>query len=362
MHFRKVTNFEDFLSLKEQWNSLVKSTDVDHAFMRHEWFESWINHLMPKGQLIIHTAWNNDRLVAIAPLQITRQIRKKIPLRLLSFLRSSVTPRSNFIVDNSIDSDLFFDSIFNSRGWDVAEFQAVELGQQITDKFIDYLKKNQQFVIEEGLQSPYEIIDSNWEIYLKNRSLKFKKNYRNSLNRLKKASSYQIIRIENFEDFHKYYENMVEISNKSWKSEGKTDLKSVPRMANFYYDFCKLSSKDNLFLSIVLIIDRNPAAFSFYLKFHNRLVALRWEYDEQYKYYAPGTVLKNDIIKSMLDKGIILEFDLSGMSTPHKKKVVNRIRKHIDITVGNPGFYGSIIISLKKKFMKSQDISSDIIL
>jgi len=120
LSYRQITNFDEFLSIKDQWNDLVKSTNIDHAYMRHEWFECWIKYLRPKGHFAIHTAWNIDKLVAIAPLQIVRESRKKMPLRFLFFMSSGITPRNNFIIDSSINPNPFFDYIFSTPGWDIA--------------------------------------------------------------------------------------------------------------------------------------------------------------------------------------------------------------------------------------------------
>jgi CelD/BcsL family acetyltransferase involved in cellulose biosynthesis len=357
LRFEKITTFDDFMNLKADWNRLVKSTEIDHAFMRHEWFESWIKNLMPKGKLAIHTAWDNNKLVAIAPLQITREIRKRIPLKLLSFLRSSVTPRSNFIIDSSIDPAPFFDSVFATRGWKIAELKALELNAGITGKLIAYLKQTKRFVIEHGLQSPYEIIETDWDTFLKSRSEGLRKNYRNSLNRLKKAQSYEIVRIEDGDTFARYFDAIVEISARSWKREGGTDLQSMPEMASFFKDFCALTSADGFFLSNVLVLEDKPVAFDYYLKFGNRLVALRWEYDQDFNYYMPGTLLHNNVIKTILDTGQSLELDLSGMVTEHKKHIANDIRRHIDITLEAPGVLGGLIMYFKKVSMRSEDIT-----
>jgi len=332
---------------------------TDHAFMRHEWFESWIKNLMPKGKLAIHTAWDNNKLVAIAPLQITRQIRKKLPLRLLSFLRSSVTPRSNFIIDGAIDPTPFFDSVFSTKGWDVAELKAVDSDVDITRIFINYLKQNKRFVIEHGLQSPYEIIETDWNTYFKDRPNRFKNNFRSSQNRLNRAKSFEIIRIEDYETFAKYFDTIVEISARSWKRDVGTDLQSMPEMAAFFKNFCRLTSDDNLFLSNVLIIEGKPAAFDFYLKYENRVVVLRWEYDKDFKYYKPGIVLQNNTIKTTLDMGQSLEFDCSGMTSEHKRLIADKTRQHIDITVARRGLLGGLIMLLKKVMMQSDDVTDD---
>jgi len=359
LRFAQITSFDDFMNLKAEWNRLVKSTDIDHAFMRHEWFESWIKNLMSEGKLAIHTGWDNNKLVAIAPLQITRQVRKRLPLRLLSFLRSSVTPRSNFIIDSAIDPTPFFDSVFSTKGWDVGELKALDSEVNITRIFINYLKQNKRFVIEHGLQSPYEIIETDWNTYFKNRPNRFKNNFRSSNNRLNRAKSFEIIRIEDYETFAKYFDTIVDISAGSWKREVGTDLQSMPAMASFFKDFCRLASDDNLFLSNILILEGKPVAFDFYLKYRNRVVVLRWEYDQDFKYYKPGIVLQNNTIKTTLDSGRSLEFDCSGMASDHKREIVRDIRRHIDITVARPGLYGGLIIFLKKLMMPSDDIHDD---
>ncbi|MEW6411015.1 MAG: GNAT family N-acetyltransferase [Candidatus Zixiibacteriota bacterium] len=359
MRFKLLTTFEEFLLLKEQWNRLVEATDVDHAFMKHEWFECWIKNLMPEGKLVVHTAWENDRLVAVAPLQIVWQSRKKIPLRILSFLRSSITPRSNFIIDNSIDSNAFFDSLFAIGGWDIAEFKAMEAGIPATAKFMDYVEKNLNFVTEDGLQSPFEVNETDWETYLKSKSKNYRKNYRNYLNRLQNEGEYKILKVENSSDFERWFESLVEVSGRSWKFAEKTDLKSMPQVADFYRDFSILTAESGLFVAYLLVIKEKLAAFSYYLRHRNRLVGIRWEYDEEYAYFMPGIVLHNYCLKDSIDSGQKWEYDLSGMVTEHKGRLAEQIRKHIDVTVGRPGLLGKLIMFFKRLPLSARTVKHD---
>lgn len=359
--FRQISRFEDFQDLREEWNRLVKTTDVDHAFMRHEWFECWIKHLKPKSKIVIHTARENNRLVAIAPLQIIKQVRKRIPLRLLTFLRSSITPRSNFIIDDSIDSNLFFDSIFASDGWDVAEFRTVEVGIPITNKLLNYLKHNKKYVIEDSLQSPYEIINTDWETYLKTRSDNYRADYRKCFNRLKKNGNGKILCINTYNEFEKYFDSLIRVSSRSWKVKGGTDLKSMPQFANFYKNFTYVGCNDKLFILYLLVVDNKVTAFNYYLMHNNRVVGIRSDYDNDFKYLMPGTLLHFKCLKDIIDTKEKWEYDLAGRASAYKLKLAKDIRKHIDITVGKPGFYGNFIMCLKKKLMRSNDITDDFI-
>ena len=47
---------EAFAALREEWNDLARRSTVDHAFMRHEWFTAWMDHLPFEGRLSILTA------------------------------------------------------------------------------------------------------------------------------------------------------------------------------------------------------------------------------------------------------------------------------------------------------------------
>ncbi len=354
LRFELITTFEKFCSLKVQWNNLAKATGIDHAFMRHEWFESWIRNLMTDSRLVVPTCWDKDKLVAAAPLHIIKDIRKELNLRILSFMKSSVSPRCNFLIDQSYDPTLFFDIIFKIKGWDICELKSVEADNPLTIKFVNYLKKKRKVVVENGIQSPYEMLDPNWESYLEKKSRNFKNNYRKYPNRLKKAGDFEIIKVDNFEDFEEFYELLVEVSGKSWKAKGGTDFKSMPEMANFYKTFSRLGSKDNLFVLYILFVNNKMAAFSYYLNHDNRLAGLRWEYDEEFSFYMPGTVIHNHVIKELMDSGEKWEYDLTGHITEHKAKLVPDIRKHIDITFGSPGIIGNLLIFAKQKLLRSK--------
>ncbi len=352
LKFKQIENLDDFLPIKEQWNTLVKSTQLDHAFFRHEWFSCWIKHIKPKSQLMIQTAWKGDQLVAAAPMHIIKEVRKGTPLNLLSFLVSGISPRCNFIIHPSIDEKLFFDSLFNIKGWNVIELQALEESQETTKIFLKYLKnKSKPFYIEEGLQSPYDNFETDWDAYLENRSRKFKYNYKSSLKRMNKAKSYHILSIDTYDEFEKYFDKLIEISGKSWKSKFKTDLYNVPALAKFYLEFSRIGSADKLFGMILLFINDEPVAFDYFLKNRNRKVGLRCDHDENFKYYMPGIFIHNHNIKSMFDDEDAWEFDCSGMKSDFKLEMVDKIRKHIDITVGSASLYSKFLMLCKRMLM-----------
>jgi len=68
--FILINDYDQFMSIRQSWNELVKSLDIDHAFMRHEWFDCWIRYLGNAEKLAIITAYEDGQLMAVAPMQI----------------------------------------------------------------------------------------------------------------------------------------------------------------------------------------------------------------------------------------------------------------------------------------------------
>jgi len=92
-----ITTLDEFLKLEQAWNELVANSEVDHAFMKHQWFAELIQAYGLERSLSIIAIWSDSQLVAVAPI-----CRRSFAFRItrakdLPFLASHFTPRVNFI-------------------------------------------------------------------------------------------------------------------------------------------------------------------------------------------------------------------------------------------------------------------------
>jgi CelD/BcsL family acetyltransferase involved in cellulose biosynthesis len=350
--YQLITKVDQFAALRGRWNELVSTCEVDHAFMRHEWFDCWIKAFHTTGSLAIQTAWSDDRLYAIAPLRIVRERRRGLSFNILEFLLSNITPRCNFIVHPDADISSFFDSLFDIPGWDIMRLQALEMEQPITKAFIQHIQRRRDYVIEPGLKSPYEILEGTWESFYQSRSVGYRKNFRNSANRLKKAGDHKVVVLESPEDFEKHFDELMSVSARSWKAEAGTDLRSTPQQEEFYRIFSAKGSKEGLCIAFILYLNERPIAFDYYLRHNRRLAGIRWEYDTEYRYYMPGTTLHAHVIRYLMDTGETWEYDLCGMTSEYKSGLVKSLRLHSNITVRRPGLRGKLIMLMKRAWMR----------
>ncbi len=351
--FRLIRKLDEFLALRKSWNELAVQCAVDHAYMRHEWFATWVKHLGEPRELAIYTAWRDGLLVAAAPLRITSQKLKGLPVRTLAFLTSSVAPRCNFLVHPSYSSEEFFENVFCIKGWDMMLLQGLEAGQDITREFLDFLgrRHSRRFNLEPGRQSPYLMVEGGWDDYLQGLSKKHRKNINQGLNRLSKLESHGFRKIHDFAEIECVFDQVVAISDKSWKKTTGTSLSVQEKQRSFYREFCEMGSPDGLWEMRLMKAGDEYIAFNFFLRHGNRLSGIRTDFDEKYKYYGPGQMMIYFTLMDLFSGGEKWEFDMGGMAADFKLDWTEKTREHYIVNVANPSFYGGLLALGQNKIM-----------
>lgn len=345
---------EAFAAVREEWNDLARRSSVDHAFMRHEWFTAWVDHLPYEGTLSILTARRGGILVGAAPLRIMKVRRRGLTVSMLAFLQSGISPRCHFLVDRNEDPRPVFDAVCDIPGWDLAELKGLATDEPLTTQLLDHLRSRSGCVVEPGARSPYQAMPGSWEEFEKSRSRGFRKRFRNSWNRCETAESFELVTIETAADLDAAFPEMLEISSRSWKAEGGTDLVTQSGMADFFRSFARATAPERLWVVYLMRLEGRPAAFDFYVRHAGRLVGLRWEYDNELSYFMPGTVVHIAAIKDLLASGG-REYDLAGTDTDFKSGLVDSVREHVDVTFGNNGLKSRILSGLKHALVRVQD-------
>ena len=353
LEFTLITDRDAFAPLRDEWNDLAERSAVSHAFMWHEWFTCWLGHLPFDGAIRILLARRAGRLVGAAPLCIRRLRRRGIAFDALGFLMSAISPRCHVLVDPDEDPAAVFAGIDTIDGWDLAELQGLATDTELTSRFVDFLRSRGSCVVEQGAASPYQSLPATWEEFEKTRSKGFRKRFRNSHNRCTKAEGYDLVRIESYAELERRFDDLLTISRKSWKADVGTDLVTQSAMADFFRSFSRLTDRDGLWTVYILSLEGEPAAFDYYLRHRGRLVGLRWEFDNDRRYYMPGVVIHAQAVKDLIaDTGSGGEYDLSGTETDFKSGFVDSIRDHVDVTFAARGVRGSLLLAMKKGLVR----------
>lgn len=354
LEIRIIEDFDEFQKLEKPWNELATLTDVDHVYMKHQWFSEWIKAYEVKNSLTIVTIWRDGQLVGAAPLYRMPLKFKKIKARGIGFLSSGVSPRCNFIgLDDQILAELI-NAVLKLSGWDILFTDNMESDAAATKYYVNFLESDNNsfsYYMEPGFQSLYLITEGSWDDYWNSISKKWRINFkRYSLDRIKMVKSYEIIQIKTEADVGEFYSEMYKISAKSWKASIDSHLVPESPLGRLYSNFSPIGLRHGWVNIQCLKINGSYAGYIYFLHHNNKYVGIRAEFDEKYKSCSPGNNLHLAIMKELFNKSQICEYDL-GPAAPYKQNFCSRVKKHTTITVGNKNIKGRGILFAKNHIL-----------
>jgi len=351
-----ISDFDSFLQLEEEWNSLLEKTSTNTVFLRHEWFKCWWKAYGVGKKLCILLIKQEDKLIGISPLMISRDHFRGFPVRKIGFIENNETARSDFITlyDQSRIIEETITYLIQKRAlWDVLIFNKIPMDTD-TPKVLQTAcrKKGVSFLRRPSLHSPFLRIDTDWDTFYKNTSQKFKKKLRYNNNRLKKLGNISIEKLSQAINAEACLADVFAIGQKSWISKIGKSISSNRETKLFFSELAHTASTRG-WLSIWLMkAGDKPVAFEYHLEYNNNVHALRSEFNNEYSAYSPGSVLHSHIVKYIF-LNRFKEYDMGGSADTYKKRWTPSVRQHCNILAFNKGFYPQFLRFLEDKLIPS---------
>jgi len=352
MKIRVVTEYREFLELKDQWNDLLQKSLHPLVFLTHQWIDTWWKAFGTGKSLFILLVHDGNELTAIAPLMIHEgddillgKPRIAIKARKIEFIANVHSNRADIILGNkpseSIEEIIKFLSGDCSNYWDIISLEYLLLNSASTMFLKDTLKKkNIPYKQYPLMSSPYLPINCTWNEYEQNLSKRYKNGIVRKIKKLSKKGNVILKKYQDTSDVGHILDQLFTIASKSWKEKENTALSSTEQTRAFYTDLAYTAAKEGWLELYILYLDAVPLVFDFSLKFENRLLSLKTEYDENYSEYSVGHALKWKQLEGIFDSGFA-EYDLLGPSMPWKKIYCGEnVKEHISLYVFNKNYKG----------------------
>ena len=323
-----VEKYEDFMKLESVWNHTLRNSDMDCPFLTHQWMASWLHSYAANAKLYIIILKLSDKIIGIAPLMRREIFYRGIRMNALSLITNSHSNRSGFIIVKGREDEAFriFIHLFELRqDFDVLYFDYVVVNSS-TDQLIQKYLKNYRnnFVKFKSSNSPYIVIDKNWDDYLKSLTKRFRKKI--------KVSNAQIeddgrLEMKEYVDISEddAFSKICKISLKSWKSRENSAIASDESNRMFYFILGEKSSRLKWLHIFILTCNSAPAAFLYTLDYGTKSYLLKTDFDQDYDDIGPGILLFSYVVKKVFKKSQV-ECDFLGEDDDYKLRWTSNCR------------------------------------
>lgn len=329
-----------FAELRSEWNELLAASRADCLFLTWEWLHTWWTHLGEGRQLFIVTVHCDAKLIAIAPLTMSRTWS----MRLLEFAGTGSVGSDylDFIVDRAYESaavdaltEFLADAGFSLRLPSVKEDSIVASGlaEGLSERGWRFRKVAMQVC-------PFiNLVKTSWDSYLGSLGASHRYNFRRRLRKMEKSYSMRFERAESNEECEAALRHVFELHLRRWTERGGSDGFHEERLLNFHRHFSALAHKEGWLRLRVLTLTGQPAAAFYGFRYRQKYYFYQSGFDEAFLRHSVGLVTIGLTIKEAIEEGAA-EYDLLHGDESYKFLWANQVRPLSRLELYPPGVIG----------------------
>ncbi len=344
----EVTDLQAFVALREQWNLLAEQQANEVPFLCHEWFELWLQHFLSQDQLLILLLHRGDDLVAIAPFAIANTRFKSVPVRALTLVGNAYSPLRDIVcgIADSVSRAKYFqrfmDHVMTRRDqWDILDF-----GPYSDVSIVRY--EVERHANTQGLCTMRQSCCENWFLegisysgddYLASRSKNFRKELRKRMRRLEEEGPVDIHIVTHDYNMDEFMDDYYSVYGSSWKQAEHLG-------PNFHRDLAKLFARKGWLRLGFIRVNGMPRATSYAIVSGSTGYILKSAYDQEMKSFGLGTMMRIEMIRSLIDNDGVTCIDLGPGEEDYKQIFVSEKRDLQSVVVFNRGVKGTFLAGL----------------
>lgn len=155
--------------------------------------------------------------------------------------------------------------------------------------------------------------------YFEGLDRKFRYNVNSRENKLAELGALTLTIHEREDEVRDYLDAVYAIERKSWKEKAGTSITANAFQQEFYEAFTPCAAACGWLRGAVLRLDGVPVAYSYGIAYHGVFESLKSSYDDEYKKFAPGNVIKKRLLDYVSSAGLRY-YDLMGEVEDSKLK------------------------------------------
>jgi CelD/BcsL family acetyltransferase involved in cellulose biosynthesis len=196
------------------------------------------------------------------------------------------------------------------------------------------LGRNTQIILTRAQSSPYAAIPESWDAFQRTLS----SNFRKQLRRAAKSPGVSFEIVDAVSGLDRALPEVFDVAAKGWAGAEGTAISSTPQLRAFYTDLSYQAARHGwLFLSI-LRQEGKCIAFSYDLRYGDRIYSTKTAFDPNYASLSPGHLLTAFLMEHVCNhlSGNIKEYEMLGEAEPYKLRWTQLQRPHIKTHIYHP--------------------------
>jgi CelD/BcsL family acetyltransferase involved in cellulose biosynthesis len=300
MKVERITEFNRFLGLEEEWNSFLYASGLDCVFLTHEWFSSWWECLSGNNSLEVLRFYDDqDHVLGIAPL-----MTDGLSIRFIA--SHEVTDYCDFLFrqDNKEKFYLSLLCYFKDNYLDFTKFEFINIrASSPTCTLIPEMASDYGFShsLRDTEVAPVLSVPSTYKDYIHGLKRKNRHELRRKLKRIERLVGFKVKKITETRHLLPAIESFISLHKKSspnkqafWTTEGMTDFfKSVVH---------RFSKKEWVEMNVLFFEDSLISALINFL-YGDEVLFYNVAYDLDYAPFSPGFYLFHASIVEAISRG-----------------------------------------------------------
>ena len=347
-----------FAALRKEWNALLAASRADCIFLTWEWLHTWWTHLGDGKQLFIVAVRRDSKLIALAPLTMTRAFS----MRTLEFAGTGSVGSDylDFIVDPAHEHSAIeaITEFLAAAGFSL-RLPSVKEDSVVASAFVKSLSARGWRSRQVAMQvSPFiDLSSRGWDSYLSALGSSHRYNFRRRLRNLEKDYSVRFERAESDEECQTALRQVVDLHLRRWTMRGGSDGFHDQRLLTFHQEFIGLARQEGWLRLRILTLNGQPAGAFYGFRYGRKYYFYQSGFDEAFLRQSVGLVTIGLTIREAIDEGAA-EYDMLHGDESYKLLWANEVRPLFRFELYPPGVIGrvhrdsAIAVATTKKIVK----------
>jgi CelD/BcsL family acetyltransferase involved in cellulose biosynthesis len=328
------------LNARTEWDAALQRSKDNHVFLSWEWLSSWWKHYGQKREFFLVTVIDGDKILAAAPLMISRYNLYGIKLKKIEFIATPASDYHTFLLtDKKTDHVRMMLNYVeqNAMEWDCIELQEIPEDSE-TARILRIISKEPLNFEEKILtRCPHVFLPNKFEDFIKELSSSFRYNLHRYEKKLRKEFKVDFRICNDIEAVNIFMKIFFDLHQKRWQSQRLPGAFADKRFRDFHLDAARAFIKRGWLVLDFLVLNDEPRAAGYSFKCGYRLFQYLCGFDPQYSKYSIGNLRQMHILKYCIENSL-KECDFMRGDEPYKVKWNTSIKRNLEFRAIKRGF------------------------